>query len=104
VTAYAEESATSPSTQANEAALPSPLTLDYVMRTLTQTHPDLVAAQSRIELSNSKLLQADSTYGLRAYLLGEARYIEPHRAGSVAQRQSSAAYRWKTVVRFWPYR
>lgn len=77
MTAYAEESATSPSTQANEAALPSPLTLDYVMRTLTQTHPDLVAAQSRIELSNSKLLQADSTYGLRAYLLGEARYIEP---------------------------
>jgi outer membrane protein TolC len=77
MTAHAEDSKVAPSDQSSEAPLPSPLTLDYVMRTLTQTHPDLVQAQSRIELSNSELLQADSAYGLRAYLLGEARYIDP---------------------------
>jgi len=75
--AQAEESATPRSTPAAGSPLPSPLTLDYVMQALTQTHPDLVMAQSRIELNNSKLLQADSVYGLRAYFLGEARYIDP---------------------------
>ena len=61
------------------APLPTPLTLDAVMQTLDQNHPDLLVAQSRIELSNSKLLQADSAYGFNAYILGEARYIEPSR-------------------------
>lgn len=65
--------------QNSGAPLPSPLTFDAVMQAVDQTHPDLVAAQSRIALSNAKLMQTDSAYGLRAYLLGEARYIEPSR-------------------------
>lgn len=76
--AQAQETITTSPVQAPpDAAMPSPLTLDYVMSNLPQTHPDLVVAQSRIDLDNSKLLQAESVYGLRAYFLGEARYIDP---------------------------
>ena len=82
-------------TQSGAAPLPSPLTLDYVMQTLTQTHPDLVMAQSYIELSNSKLLKADSAYGFRAYLLGEARYIEPP---AIAPDQSRDDSRVRLIV------
>lgn len=63
--------------EAQNAPLPSPLTLEYVMQNVGQTHPDLLQAQSQIDLHNASLLQAESAYGLRAYVLGEARYIEP---------------------------
>jgi len=65
--------------QASKAPLPTPLTLDAALQSVDQTHPDLIVAQSQVELSNAKLLQADSAYGFRAFILGEARYIEPSR-------------------------
>ena len=63
--------------QSAVAPLPTPLTLDAVMRSVDQTHPDLLVAQARIQVNNARLLQADSAYGFRAFILGEARYIEP---------------------------
>ncbi|MCG6970435.1 MAG: TolC family protein [Gammaproteobacteria bacterium] len=76
ILAQAEESKT---TQSVVAPLPTPLTLHAAMQAVDQTHPDLIVAQSRIELSNAQLMQADSAYGFRAFILGEARYIEPSR-------------------------
>lgn len=57
--------------------MPSPLTLEAVLQIAGETHPDLVLARADIALQNAKLLQVDSAYGLRAFVIGEARYIEP---------------------------
>ena len=73
---HAEDTKTN---QSAKAPLPTPLTLDAAMQSVDQTHPDLIVAQSQIQISNAKLLQADSAYGFRAFILGEARYIEPSR-------------------------
>ena len=63
--------------QLSTTSLPTPLSLDAAMQSVDQTHPDLIVAQSQIELSNANLLHADSAYGFRAFILGEGRYIEP---------------------------
>ncbi len=76
---FAVQAEDSGTVQSSVAPLPTPLTLDAAMQSVAQTHPDLIVAQSQIQLSNAKLLQADSTYGFRAFILGEARYIEPSR-------------------------
>jgi outer membrane protein TolC len=57
--------------------LPTPLTLGFVLQQIETEHPDLIQAKAEIEIQNAKLLQVDSAYGLRAYILGEGRYIEP---------------------------
>jgi outer membrane protein TolC len=81
--ATASQSTTAPQSatesQSNATSLPSPLTLDAAMQAVDETHPDLIVAQARVKLSNAKLLQADSEYGFRAFILGEARYIQPSR-------------------------
>jgi len=56
---------------------PTPLTLEFVLQHLDQTHPDLRLAEAVQQRAGAALLRAESTYGLRSSLLGRLRWVEP---------------------------
>ena len=56
---------------------PEPLTLDFVLERVDQTHPDLQLAEAAVLQARAVQLQAESNYGLRSSLLARLRWIEP---------------------------
>lgn len=64
-----------PATQ--EADWPEPLSLDFVLARVDQTHPDLQLAEVAVRQARAVQLQAESNYGLRSSLLARLRWIEP---------------------------
>ncbi len=59
------------------AEWPEPLSLDFVLAQIDQTHPDLQLAQAAVLQARAEQLQAASNYGLRSSLLAHLRWIEP---------------------------
>ncbi len=59
------------------AEWPEPLSLDFVLAQIDQTHPDLQLARAAVLQARAEQLQAASNYGLRSSLLARLRWIEP---------------------------
>ncbi len=60
-----------------EVDWPEPLSLDFVLARVDQTHPDLQLAEAAVLQARAVQLQAESSYGLRSSLLARLRWIEP---------------------------
>ncbi len=60
-----------------ETDWPEPLSLDFVLARVAQTHPDLQLAEAAVLQARAAQLQAESNYGLRSSLLARLRWIEP---------------------------
>ncbi|HEB59742.1 MAG TPA: hypothetical protein ENJ01_11000 [Gammaproteobacteria bacterium] len=56
---------------------PQPLTLDFVLEHVDQSHPDLQLAEAAVAQARAVQQQAESRYGLRSSLLARLRWIEP---------------------------
>ncbi|MCF6211057.1 MAG: TolC family protein [Gammaproteobacteria bacterium] len=56
---------------------PEPLTLDFVLARVDQSHPDLQLAEAAVAQARAMQLQAESNYGLHSSLLARLHWIEP---------------------------
>ena len=57
--------------------LPQPLTLDFVLSTVDENHPDVQAVQAQVDYQMAVQQQVESDTGLNIFLQGQARYVEP---------------------------
>ena len=74
---------------------PDPLSLEFVLAQLDQTHPDLRLAEAAVVQARAAQLQAGTNYGLRSTLLARLRWIEPSR---IAYDQSQQDHRLRLLV------
>ena len=58
-------------------SIPQPLTLDYVLSTVDDNHPDVQSAQAQVDYQIALQNQVESETGLNITLQGKASYIEP---------------------------
>ncbi|VAX04082.1 hypothetical protein MNBD_GAMMA20-813 [hydrothermal vent metagenome] len=66
---------------------PEPLTLDFVLARVDQSHPDLQLAEAAVAQARAVQLQAESNYGLRSSLLARLHWIEPSSLAHDPSRQ-----------------
>ncbi len=56
---------------------PEPLSLDFVLARVDQSHPDLQLAEAAVAQARAARLRAGTGYGLRSSLLARLRWVEP---------------------------
>lgn len=74
---------------------PEPLSLDFLLAQVDQTHPDLQLAEAAVAQARAAQLQAETGYGVRSSLLARLRWIEP---SSIAYDQSRQDHRVRLQV------
>ncbi len=66
---------------------PQPLSLDFILEHVDQSHPDLQLAEAAVAQAHAVQRQAESRYGLRSSLLARLRWIEPSSLAHDPSRQ-----------------
>jgi outer membrane protein TolC len=75
---------------------PQPLTLEFVLAQVDETHPDLELAQAAVAQAQALQLDAQSRYGLNASLVGQLRWVDPP---DIAPDQSRGDHRVSLTMR-----
>jgi outer membrane protein TolC len=75
---------------------PQPLTLEFVLAQVDETHPDLELAQAAVAQAQALQLDAQSRYGLNASLVGQLRWVDPP---DIAPDQSQGDHRVSLTMR-----
>lgn len=75
---------------------PQPLTLEYVLTQVDETHPDLELASAAVAQAQALQLDAQSRYGLNASLVGQLRWVDPP---DIAPDQSQGDHRVSLYLR-----